>query len=220
MRAVIFANGSFKNSSTIRNSLRTDDLLIAADGGAKHCLDLGVIPAILIGDLDSISPPLIKDLRSQGTQIILYPRDKDSTDLELAMTYAVNQGVQEVLLFGILGGRLDQSLANLMLLTREEFGNLSLVVSDKPDTAYMLRDHESISLSGHPGDIVSLIPLSKVVSEVSTSGLRWQLDNAELTLGSTISVSNEMLDTAARIQIGVGKLLLVHRDILAAESEE
>jgi thiamine pyrophosphokinase len=58
------------------------------------------------------------------------------------------------------------------------------------------------------------------VTEVSTQGLRWPLKDAELTLGNTISVSNEMLEKSARIEIGIGKLLLVHRDILAAEDEE
>jgi thiamine pyrophosphokinase len=128
--------------------------------------------------------------------------------------------VQEVLLFGVLGGRLDQSFANLMLLTRDDWKDLSLVISSAPDIAYMMRDHGTITLQGNPGDIVSLIPFSAVVTEVSTQGLRWPLKNAELTLGNTISVSNEMLEKSARIEMGIGKLLLVHRDILAAEDEE
>jgi len=220
MRAVIFANGNFKKSSIPLSSLREDDLLIAADGGAQHLQELGLRPATVIGDMDSISSTLLNDLKTQGTQLIVYPRDKDQTDLELALTYAVNSGVQEVLFFGVLGGRLDQSLANLMLLTRDEWKDLSLVISNAPDIAYMMRDRSKISLQGNPGDIVSLIPLSAAVTGVTTHGLRWPLKNAELTLGNTISVSNEMLEKMARIEIGIGKLLLVHRDILAAENEE
>ena len=220
MRAVIFANGNFKNSSIALQSLREDDLLIAADGGAQHLQELGLSPATVIGDMDSISPVLLNDLKTQGTQLIVYPRDKDQTDLELALTYAVQSGVQEVLFFGVLGGRLDQSLANLMLLTRDDWKDLSLVISNAPDIAYLMCDHGTISLQGNPGDIVSLIPLSAVVTEVSTQGLRWPLRNAKLTRGNTISVSNEMLEKSARIEIGIGKLLLAHRDILAAEDEE
>jgi len=220
LRAVIFANGNFKKSSIPLQSFREDDLLIAADGGAQHLQELGLRPATVIGDMDSISPTLLNDLKTQGTQSIVYPRDKDQTDLELALTYAVQSGVQEVLLFGVLGGRLDQSLANLMLLTRDDWKDLSLVISNAPDIAYVMRDHGTISLQGNPGDIVSLIPLSALVTDVSTHGLRWPLKNAELTLGNTISVSNEILEKSARIEIGIGKLLLVHRDILAAEDEE
>jgi thiamine pyrophosphokinase len=220
VRAVIFANGDFKKTSIPLSSLREDDLLIAADGGAQHLQELGLRPTTVIGDMDSISPTLLNDLKTQGTQLIVYPRDKDQTDLELALTYAVQSGVQEVLFFGVLGGRLDQSLANLMLLTRDDWKDLSLVISNAPDFAFMMRDHNTTLLHGNPGDIVSLIPLSAVVTEVTTHGLRWPLKNAELTLGNTISVSNEMLEKSARIEIGIGKLLLVHRDILAAENEE
>jgi thiamine pyrophosphokinase len=220
LRAVIFANGNFKKSSIPLPGLRKDDLLIAADGGAQHFQELGLRPAIVVGDMDSISPVLLKDLKTQGSQFIVYPQDKDQTDLELALTYAAQSGVKEVLFFGVLGGRLDQSLANLMLLTRDDWKDLSLVISNAPDIAYVMRDHGSISLRGNSGDIVSLIPLSAVVTEVSTHGLRWPLKNAELTLGNTISVSNEMLEKSARIEIGIGKLLLVHRDMLAAEDEE
>ena len=220
MRAVIFANGIFTKSSKLRANIRKDDLLIAADGGAQHYLDLGLRPATVIGDMDSIPPQLINDLKAQGAQLIVYPQDKDQTDLELALSYAVEQGVQEVLLFGLLGGRLDLSLANLTLLARDDWQNVSLVVSDEPDTAFLMRDHDAISLRGNPGDIVSLVPLTDQVTEVSTTGLRWPLESAVLALGNTISVSNEMLSESARIRIGAGKLLLVHRDILAARGKE
>lgn len=88
-----------------------------------------------------------------------------------------------------------------------------MVILDPPDTAYLMRDHDNISLDGKPGDIVSLIPLTQVVTGVSTQGLRWPLEDAELTLGNTISVSNEMVSLIAQIEIGIGKLLLIHRDI-------
>jgi thiamine pyrophosphokinase len=112
----------------------------------------------------------------------------------------------------MFGGRLDQSLANILLLTRDEWQDLRLIISAEPDTAYLMRDQDEISLLGHPGDIVSLIPLSSLVEDVSTQGLRWSLDHADLNLGNTLSVSNEMLDTAAHVQVGAGILLLIHRD--------
>jgi thiamine pyrophosphokinase len=220
LRAVIFANGHFDKSSALHASLQENDFLIAADGGAQHCLDLELIPDIVIGDMDSIPPQLLNNLRAQGTQIIVYPRDKDHTDLALALAYAVEQGAQEILLFGLMGGRLDQSLANLMLLTTDEWKNLSLVVFAGPDIAYLMHSHSTKMLNGRPGDIVSLIPLSDRVTNVSTQGLRWPLRKADLVMGNTLSVSNEMLDTTAKVQIGIGKMLLVHRDIIAARGKE
>lgn len=152
--------------------------------------------------------------------MIEYSPDKDQTDLELALTYAVQQGALEILLLGLLGGRLDQSMANILLLTRNEWKDLNLIVSDEPDIAYLMHDNDTVSIQGHPGDIVSLIPLSEVVTDVTTHGLRWQLDQAKLILGSTLSVSNELLETNAKIQIGSGKLFLIHRDTHMKENEE
>ena len=191
MRAVIFANGNFNTSASVLSSLRKDDLLIAADGGAKFYIAVGLWPNIVIGDMDSLSPSMIQDLKNHGSQMIEYSPDKDQTDLELALTYAVQQGADEILLLGLLGGRLDQSMANILLLTRNEWKDLNIVVSNEPDTAYLMHDNDTVSIQGQPGDIVSLIPLSEVVTNVTTLGLRWKLDQAKLILGSTLSVSNE-----------------------------
>jgi len=219
LRAIIFANGKLHNPAKVLSQLREDDLVIAADGGAQHCRDLDIHPALVIGDMDSISPALLADLKNQETQILVYPEDKDQTDLELALTYALRHQVDDVIFYGVLGGRLDLSLANLMLLTRSEWEPLSLVVIDEPDTAYLMRNHDTISILGNPGDIVSLIPLSEDVTDVSTQGLRWQLNHVDLPQGNTLSVSNELVGTSAQVQIGKGKMLLIHRDILTESKE-
>lgn len=211
MRAVIFANGSFDEPTRLRTDFNSNDIVIAADGGASICLQLGIIPDFLIGDMDSVQPELIKDLQTKGTHLIVYPRDKDQIDLELALIYALEQGAHEVLLFGLLGGRLDLSLANLMLLAKDDWKDMSLVVADGPDTAYIMHGPDTNKIQGDPGDIVSLIPLTGKVTGVSSSGLRWPLKDADLELGSTLSISNELLEQSADVKIGIGKLLLVHR---------
>jgi thiamine pyrophosphokinase len=211
LRAVIFANGSFDEPTRLRTDFNSNDIVIAADGGASICLQLGIIPDFLIGDMDSVQPELIKDLQTKGTRLIVYPRDKDQIDLELALIYALEQGAHEVLLFGLLGGRLDLSLANLMLLAKDDWKDMSLVVADGPDTAYIMHGPDTNKIQGDPGDIVSLIPLTGKVTGVSSSGLRWPLKDADLELGSTLSISNELLEQSADVKIGIGKLLLVHR---------
>lgn len=220
LRAVIIANGEINRPSSILSDLNEDDVIIAADGGAHHCLAAGLWPDFVIGDMDSITTPVINQLRENGTQLVLYPRDKDQTDLELALSLAAEKGFKDALLLGMFGGRLDQSLANLLLLTRNEWQDLRLIISNEPDTAYLMRGQDEISLQGNPGDIISLIPLSNLVENVSTQGLRWPLDHADLRFGTTLSISNELLDINARVQIGMGNLLLIHRDTTALESEE
>jgi len=220
LRAIIFANGTISNPASIQSNLQDTDLIIAADGGAQHCQDLKISPAVVIGDLDSISDELINHLKDRGARFIAYPEDKDQTDLELALSFAYQQGVDEVHFYGVLGGRLDLSLSNLLLLARDEWKPLSLMVIDEPDNAYLLRKGDTISFQGNPGDIISLIPLSEKVNGVTTQGLRWKLDRAVLKLGSTLSVSNELLDLSGHVKIGAGKLLLVHREMPQDNSQE
>ena len=210
MRAVIFANGNLTRPANPLAELRSEDLIIAADGGAYHCQALGLTPDVLIGDLDSITKEVRENLSRLGTQLILYPRDKDETDLELALRYAVDHNAEEILLLGILGGRLDQTLANLLLLSRPEWQPARLMVADGPDFALLIRPGSPLTLRAQTGDIVSLIPLTRTVTGVSTEGLRWSLQDATLEFGSTLGISNETTQEIARVEIKTGQLLAVH----------
>ncbi len=218
MRAVIFANGTFNDIPGALSEIIPEDLLIAADGGTVHCLQLGLIPDVVIGDLDSLPTSQWEALRTQDTHFIIHSPDKDKTDLELALGYAVLQGAQDIILFGLTGGRLDQSLANLLLLSKDEWSNARLVVCNGPDKAFLLHSGDNLTIEGQPGDIVSLIALTPIVARVTTQGLRWPLEAADLQFGSTLSVSNQISQTPTQVQIGEGCLLVVHRGENAAIS--
>ena len=111
MRVIVVANGVMRSHFT----LESDDVLIAADGGLRHCLDLGLQPAILIGDLDSIDEGDLAALKPSDTQILQYPTQKDFTDLELALQQALKLGADEIVIVAALGARWDQTIANLLL---------------------------------------------------------------------------------------------------------
>jgi thiamine pyrophosphokinase len=211
MKVIIFANGLIEPQSQFIPDLMPGDLVIAADGGIKNALICGFNPDVVIGDLDSIPACKKGELVAHGTQFITYPRDKDQTDLELALDYAVKIGAEASILIGLLGGRLDQTIANLLLLTKDTYSPMKLSIFAGQDTAHLLRDHDTISIESMTGDIVSLIPLSPLVTGVTTQNLRWPLNSAKLEFGSTLSVSNEMKAPNASIQIKNGKLLVIHR---------
>jgi thiamine pyrophosphokinase len=213
-RCVIFANGTIPDLPAARAAIRPDDLIIAADGGSRHCLALNLSPEFVIGDLDSLEPTEQARLQTGGSRFEQHPRDKDQTDLELAIRFAVSAGAPEILLLGLLGGRLDQTLANLLLLARPDWGQVRLSLVDGPDTAWLLRSGDSLQIAGIPGDLVSLIPLSNSVTGVTTWQLRWPLQAARLPFGSTWGISNEILTAPAAVQIDAGLLLVIHRQEL------
>ena len=207
-RALIFVNGSLPDLASVRSLILPEDVLIAADGGTQHILALGLTPAVLIGDLDSLSAENRRAVDLAGTKIYQYPRDKNETDLELALQYAVEAGFRELLVVAALGGRLDQTLGNLSLLTDPSLAELDIRADDGLQEVFFTRN--GCRLHGDPGDLISLIPWGGEVTGVTTTGLRWPLSGEVLWAHRTRGISNELLDEPASVLIKTGLLLVVH----------
>ena len=208
-RAIIFANGIMERPQRITSEITTSDLIIAADGGCLHCKTLGLIPNVIIGDFDSLSAEEIADYQQAGSKLIRYPAHKDETDLELALLYANEQDVEEVLIFGALGARWDMTLANLLLPTQPVFNNINIRLLDGTQELTLLRGGETLFLDGQPGERVSLIPLAGDASGITTIGLEYPLDNENLLLGSPRGVSNVLRNERAQIVLKDGILMCI-----------
>lgn len=207
-RVVIFANGEMPQTELILPLLRSDDAYIAVDGGLRHLLNLYKIPQLLIGDLDSISPAEVKGIEAQGIEVRRYAVDKDETDLELALLAAVEKGFDELLLVAVLGGRLDQTLANLFLLTLPELKELQVTIENGMEEIFLIRD--AAEIQGKAGDLVSLIPLNGEVVGVETRELKYPLKHETLLPERTRGISNVMLTDQAGVSIESGCLLCIH----------
>ena len=209
MRAIVFANGNLHDPDVSRLALGPDDLIIAADGGGRHCLRLGITPHVVIGDLDSLPAPDLERFVAAGAQVMRYPVRKDYTDLELALGYARDRGVAEVLLLGALGGRWDQTLANLLLPAAVGLEAMCIRILDGLQEIALLRGGGRLEMSGCPGDTLSLIPIGGAAQGIVTSGLEYPLQDETLWLGSTRGVSNVFLGHTAGIHLCQGLLLCV-----------
>jgi len=207
MRAVIFANGEFPNPQNARDLLRPDDFIIAADGGTHHALAVGAIPHVVIGDLDSLSPDEQARVEAAGAQVIRFSPRKDETDLELALLHAVREGATEIVILAALGGRLDQTIANLLLLALPELSGLDVRIVEGQQTAFLI--HDEALIEGRPGDTVSLIPLGGDAVGVTTEGLEWPLHEDTLRFGPARGVSNVLTAERARVRVRRGSLLCV-----------
>jgi thiamine pyrophosphokinase len=208
MRAVVFVNGEVQDYTALAKWLRPGDHLIGADGGTRHMLALGLLPDAVVGDLDSLEPETVAKLIAQGVDIERYPVAKDQTDLELAIERGLRAGASEILLLGALGGRLDQTLANLLILAQRNWP-VPLRLAEGNQLAQVLRSGETLTLHAAPGSTVSAIPLSAVVTGITYTGLEYPLEDATLTIGSTRGVSNVVASSPATITIDEGVLLVV-----------
>jgi thiamine pyrophosphokinase len=208
-RIVIFANGDLPDLNKARALLRRDDFILCADGGLSHVLALGLVPNLVLGDMDSVAKSDLQQMRDAEVQIELFPPDKNETDLELAITRTIELNPTQILIVAALGGRLDQTLSNIALLTNPARSNMDIRLDDGVEEIFICRDQ--VQIYGRGGDLVSLIPWGIAVHGIQTQGLRWPLRNETLYPDKTRGISNEMLSESASIKIESGLLLVVHR---------
>lgn len=211
MRALIIANGDFPSPDLFRETARDSDLLIAADGGLNHFLDMSIDPHVVIGDLDSVREGVVEGLNERGIKVLRHPVRKDETDLELALLYAVERGAKRVQVFGALGARWDMSLGNILLLAHPGLEDVEVSLRDGPHTLWLLHDREELTLAGKVGETVSLLPICGDAEGITTTGLEYPLENGTLRFAETRGISNQLMNPTAQISLQQGYLCVVHR---------
>jgi thiamine pyrophosphokinase len=192
------------------------DLVIAADGGARHAAGLGVAIDLWVGDGDSIGAEALAALAATGVPIERSPADKDESDTELAVRAAIRLGHAGVVILGALGGaRIDHALANIGLLAMPELAGRSATILDARSRIGLIQapgpDGGAVErlLPGRPGDIVSLLPMGAGVEGVTTHGLAYPLTDEPLPAGPARGLSNVRLSADAGVAVRAGSLLIV-----------
>ena len=210
-QALIFANGRTHDGPMPRRALAefADSLTVAADGGVRVARDYGVALHTVIGDMDSVSAEELETLRTEGVEILRYPAEKNQTDLELALMWAAEQGARRMRVFGAMGGRLDQTLANIYLLALPALYDLDVRLVSRSQEAWLMYPGDHI-LTGAAGDTVSLIPLNGQVHGVETEHLYYPLRDETLMFGPARGISNVMEGPEARVSFRAGLLLVVY----------
>jgi len=207
---LLLGNGPWPRVEFLPGLVDKADYIIAADGGFTKARRLGIKVDLVIGDLDSLGPEERADLKKSGIETITYPPEKDRTDLELALERAIALRPERIVLFGVIGRRLDQSLANIFLLERAARAGIASEIVTGVERIYLIHDQLQLS-AATPGDLVSLIPLSAVVRGVRTWGLRYPLEGEDLYRASSRGISNEVIALPAGVELEEGLLLVLHR---------
>jgi thiamine pyrophosphokinase len=206
--AVVVANGAPPDPAIFGALLRAAGVVVAADGGARALIERGLPLTTIVGDLDSLPPDLLDRWQAGGGDVRRYPREKDETDLELAVAEAMRRGARRIAILGALGGRVDHQTANLLLLAHPSLDGVDAALRD--DGARVAAVKGAATLSGRPGDLLSLLPVTARVEGVITTGLRYPLAGETLTLGSPRGVSNVFTSQRATVRVRAGTLLAMH----------
>lgn len=182
MQVAIIANGSILNYPKTKERLTNFDRIIAADGGLLHCKSMAVMPDLVIGDMDSISEEEL--LIYSNCEKVTFPKDKDKTDLELAVEKALKDGTNSITLFGALGRRIDHSISNLQLLCRHPE---IITIESQYETIHAIANTQIIRTSKN--QTVSLFSISANGCTITTKGLKWDVENTQLN-ERFMSISN------------------------------
>jgi len=191
------------------------DSIVCADSGLEAAERLGLNVSFLMGDFDSVDKNVLSgflgknSLDKKGTKYIKYPREKDYTDLHLALDWVVGQKPSGIIILGATGGRLDHFIANVNILMLPMKNNIPAYIVDPYNKLCLVDSRYRIKRNALWGKYISLCPLTEEVTGVCLYGMKYPLDNAVLKIGESIAVSNEMAEGAEEAVITLDKGILI-----------
>ena len=198
-RAVIMAGADIKDYSFYK-PLGTD-FIICADRGYRHCKALGLVPHVLLGDFDSLDIPI-----PDGIEKYTFPAEKDETDLQLAIDYAISKGYDEIYAIGVFGGRCDHFLGNISLMKWASDRGASLTFEDTDTYMFLLKGDKVVPK--RENHYLSVIPFFEDAT-ISLTGTKYPAENVTFHAGDTLGISNEIVEETARINIEKGSALVM-----------
>jgi thiamine pyrophosphokinase len=211
VRAAIFLNGAPDSERLIRAVADRADFVVAADGGARYALAAGIVPDLIVGDMDSLGEDLAQEIEGRGAELERHPVRKDKMDGHLAVLAARERGATAADFACAAGGKFGALFAvPHILLAAERMGLRSTVVAHW-GRVFVLED-DSRTVEGAAGDSVSVFPLSGPAMGVTIEGMSYQLKSAVLQPGDTLGFHNELVGREAKVSVLNGTLLVVQEN--------
>lgn len=201
-KCLIVASGELGNVGDI--SAYLDGFAIFADGGLRYSDDLCIKPDLIIGDMDSFDGKIDK----YNCKVIEHDCEKDDTDTGLCVKYAVENGYDDIVIVGGMGGRFDHTFANIQIMAyaANEGADIKMV---KDDTVVYVTKNSPIIFDNIPDKYISVFALSDYVIDVTLEGMKYPLNNELLKKDFPIGVSNECVEDICRISFKSGILAVM-----------
>ncbi|WNS77127.1 thiamine diphosphokinase [Bacillus sp. DTU_2020_1000418_1_SI_GHA_SEK_038] len=187
------------------------DIWIGVDRGVLTLFSIGIQPSIAFGDFDSVSAEEMAVIEEQIVDLKRFRPEKDETDMELALNWAIKQKPKLIRIFGATGGRLDHFFANIQLLVNPFLHG--------EDAQIEIIDHSNIIYIKGPGiheikrnllfKYVSFIPLSMEIHDLTLNGFKYPLQDEHIQMGSTLCISNELINDSGNFSFSKGIIMVV-----------
>ena len=201
-RCVIVGGADINNYEYIRSEIQCDDFIVFCDSGIKHLESLQVKPGLIVGDFDSHENPHL------DVETIVLPCEKDDTDTVFAVKEAMKRGYTDFLLIGVIGARLDHTLANVSILLYLDSNDANGKIIDDYSEMEIVSDHPAFITDDY--SYFSLLNISGKASGITIADAKYPLDNAEISCDYQYGISNEVnRGEVAKVTVRYGKLLLI-----------
>ena len=212
MIVLICSGGPANELCSLERFLNCDDVfVIGADKGAETLFDHGITPDVMIGDFDSIDQAKMELLQSQVKKIIYAEVEKDETDTDLALNYAVSLSPSKIILTGVSGGRLDHEEAAKRSLLRVQLENPTIpcIIENRNNRLQFLTvPNKEISLT-NDYRYISFFAYLENIEGVTLRGVKYETVNVPMPIMSSMFTSNEIVSVDCSILFTNGICLMI-----------
>ena len=202
MKGIIFTGGEAPEKKYFKRDISPGDYIVAADSGLETALRYGYTPDMVVGDMDSLKNKTFLD-EIPSDCVKMFPEDKDQTDTEIALEVLEKKGVENVVLVGGGGGRLDHLLGIVSIFDRKYCPDVWYTAEEK-----IVCVKEKAVISGRRGNTVSIFPAGTEVCRMKSTGLKWSLNNLEWEKGDA-GISNVVVENPFTVEMLAGKVILI-----------
>lgn len=207
MKGLIIANGKISNYSLLSKLIAKHDFILCADGGLNHIIGLDRQPNLVLGDLDSVSKAGLKYIYDKKIKVEKHPVIKNKTDTELAISWMIDRKFSQITLVGAIGSRLDHTLANIYLLKYIYENEIEGQIVDE-DNIVRYTD-KFLKVKRNEDYNLSIIPLNQEGCLISLEGFQYLLNMVHIPFGSTLGISNKIVEDTGTIMLDKGEILVI-----------
>ncbi len=205
--AAVFLDGAYEDVGYYLTRARGADLVVAADGAASFLLAHGILPDVVVGDLDSLPEDALERLLAGDVEVMRFPVRKDVTDGELAVAEAVRRGAHRLVLAGALGA-LDHTLGHVAILRRLAAAGVEAYLISPRLVVKVLVAPDERSLDSAAPTRVSLVALGGD-AVVTLKGLEYPLVRARLPWDTCLGLGNEVASARPMVTVHEGTVAVL-----------
>jgi thiamine pyrophosphokinase len=199
-----------RNNATFHDfSIDEQEMWIGVDRGAGYLLSDGIIPDAIFGDFDSISQKDLAELKEKVDNIFIFPPEKDDTDLELALKWALDQAPKKIIIHCVTGGRLDHEYGSINVLVKYSNEDIDISIVDEVNEISVLKEGSYLFGKSTQYKYISFFSFGNEVKNLTLEGFKYPLSNHTLHVGSSLCVSNEIISANGTISFSSGIILVI-----------